>query len=199
MRIYRLCTAVLLRHTFSLQPCLHCLPETFLETLHMFIRVRRGAVALHLHSLGTAWLCLPFDFELSRMASSAANAGEALYQKSIVGTVRQVLMSHLGNEVGSRETKRNNYKHGSVWWIPFIINLPLAVTAGCNIFLVVHLISLFPCFRPMQADTPHVTSLMKVIAAQFNTTGFTFVFRHFPILLGILEFLVVLAFFCLQM
>lgn len=39
----------------------------------------------------------------------------------------------------------------------------------------------------MQADTPHATCLMKVIAAQFNTTGFTFVFRKFQILLGILE------------
>lgn len=34
--------------THFLQPCLNCLPKTFLETLHVFIRVRRVAVAMHL-------------------------------------------------------------------------------------------------------------------------------------------------------
>lgn len=79
------------------------------------------------HSLGTTLLCLPLDFELSGVVSFAVNAGGALYQKSI-GTVQQVLISHLGNEVASQETKRNNYKHGSAWCIPSIISLAL----GCH-------------------------------------------------------------------
>lgn len=128
-----ICKACLCIYVQFLQLYCNCLHDTFLAWLHIIMK--RDAITMHLHSLAGTWLTW-----LSGMVSYARSLMSKghLWCKHIV---QQVLMSHLGNEVGSQETKRNNYKHGSAWFIPYIIHLPSVVIDGSNVLLVVLLIT----------------------------------------------------------
>lgn len=125
--------------------------------------VRCGAVALHLPMSGEPrGFCPPFDCEPTGMASGAWDAGEALNQKER----RRCSTTGLDEPFGlmrwaSRETTRNNYKHGSVWRIPFIINLPSVVTGGCSIYLVARLIDHSSPVSDLCEQTHHMPCLIK--------------------------------------